>query len=88
MGEEEEEICWTLLGPQEAGAPWPGLYWLTDRRPADCLCVSMGNGAVSLQRRPWGHPSVSWGGGMVCVTSKTNGQEVQPEKQQYLQNIY
>lgn len=25
---------------------------------------------------------------MVCVTSKTNGQEVQPEKQQYLQNIY
>lgn len=25
---------------------------------------------------------------MVCVTSKTNGQEVQPEKEQYLQNIY
>lgn len=27
-------------------------------------------------------------GCMVCVTSKTNGQEVQPEKQQYLQNLY
>lgn len=25
---------------------------------------------------------------MVCVTSKTNGQEVQPEKQQYSQNLY
>lgn len=39
-------------------------------------------------------PSISVMGGvevwgcMVCVTSKTNGQEVQPEKQQYLQNIY
>lgn len=81
-----------LLGPKQARAPWPGLSWLTDRLPANCLCVSMGNGAVSLWRRPWGYPSVSWrgfvGGCMVCVTSKTNGQEVQPEKQQYLQNIY
>ena len=73
--------------------PWlPDQVWgrLSDRRPSDCLCVSMGNGAGSL--RPWDHPSVSRGVGlrgcMVCVTSKTNGQEVQPEKQQYLQNIY
>lgn len=52
----------------------------------------MGNGAVSLSRRPWGYPSVSGGcgGEGVCGMChlKTNGQEVQPEKQQYLQNIY
>ena len=84
-----EEKVKGLLGPKQAGAPWPGLSWLTDRRPADCLCVSMGNGAVSLRRLPRGYPSVSWGVEcVVCVTSKTNGQEVQPEKQQYLQNIY
>lgn len=28
------------------------------------IFVSMGNGAVSLRRRPWGHPSVSWWGGV------------------------
>lgn len=51
-----------LLGPKQAGAPWPGLSWLSGRRLTDCLCVSMGNGVVSLRRRPWGYPSVSWGG--------------------------
>lgn len=76
------------MGLRRASAPRTGLSCLTDRQPTDCLCVSMGNGAVSLLRRPWGYPSVSQGlECMVCVTSKTNGQEVQPEKQ-YLQNIY
>lgn len=64
---------------------------VTDSSPL-CLCVSMGNGAVSLSQRPWGYPSVSGGcgGEGVCGMChlKTNGQEVQPEKQQYLQNIY
>lgn len=60
---EEKEGVWGLLGPKHAGAPWPGFSWLTDRQPTDCLCVSMGNGVVSLRRRPWGYPSVSWGGG-------------------------
>lgn len=53
-----------LPGPKQAGAPWPVLSWLTDTQLTDCLCVSMGNGAVSVWRRPWGYPSVSWGG---CV---------------------
>lgn len=44
------------------------LCWLTDRRPADYLCVSMGNGAVSLRRRPRGHPSVSWWEGVWYVS--------------------
>lgn len=63
---EEKEGVRGLLGPKQAGDPWPGLGRLTDKRPTDCLCVSMGNGAV-LRRRPWGHPSVSRGvGGGVC----------------------
>lgn len=35
---------------------------LTDRPLTNCLCVSMGNGAVSLQPGPAGDPSVSRGG--------------------------
>lgn len=67
---------------------WPG--WLTDSSPL-CLCVSMGNGAVSRSQKALG-PSISvrgCGGEGVCGMChlKTNGQEVQPEKQQYLRNI-
>lgn len=53
-----------------------------------CLAVHGKQGAAfeTEWRRPSPHPSVS--GRVPRVTFKTNGQEVQPEKQQYLQNIF
>lgn len=74
------------------GCPGPGVCWLTDRRPVDYLCVHGKWSGVAVAKALG--PSISVMvvvvvvGCMVCVTYKTNGQEVQPEKQQYLQNIY
>lgn len=54
-----EIYYWAVSEPAAPGQVWARL---TDGLLTDCLCVSMGNGAVSLQRGPRGDPSVSRGG--------------------------
>lgn len=85
-----EEKDGGLLGPKQAGGSLAQVPagWLTGALLTICVCpwemerCRCGDGPGAI------HQCHSGGERMVCVTSKTNGQEVQPEKQQYLQNIY
>lgn len=57
------------------------LLRLSDTPLTECLSTSLGSGVDSEQRRAYPIHQ--------CQERRmTNGQEVQPEKQQYLQNIF